>query len=60
MKRTPLGKSGVLGESDFKDFGGHAIVRKNTAPHPRLSNQAAAGYRLPAEPGVIVIDGGAA
>lgn len=45
MKRTPLGKSGVLGDSDFKEFGDHAIARENT-PHPcRLSNNALAELR---------------
>lgn len=69
MTKTPPGEGGALSKNDSKDFDDHAVVREDTPTFRRLSNieaidlrriwwhQVASGHRLPAEPGIIIIDG---
>lgn len=71
MMRTPPGDGGALSKNGSKDFADRAVVREDTPTFRRLSNieaidlrriwwrQTASGHRLPAEPGIIIIDGDA-
>ena len=71
MRRTPPGDGGALVINDSEDFGDHAVTREDTPAARHVSNialaevrriwwrQAATGHRLPAERGIIIIDGGA-
>ena len=68
--KTPTKKGGVFKKNDSENFDDHVVGREDTPPFRRLSNiahaevraiwwrQVATGHRLPAERGIIVIDGG--